>query len=313
MNIIFFNYIFTKREAAKYVLVTGEVEAERAIKEVHEEACGSHIVERALASKIVRVGFYWSTLKRDSLTFIKKCDNCQHYADRHQAPPEQLHSVASPRPFYMWWVDILGLFLLALGQVKFLMVAVDYFIKWIEVEPVATISTKRVKRFYWKKIICRFGLPVVIQSSTSVEQPQSTGKPKSRTKLYLKDCVSGSKRAKGCWVEELPQSDNYEEELRENLYMLQEEREMTYIRKCAAKDKVARIYNSTVFPRPIRKDDLVLGRTLIGAATNKLTSNWEGLFRVQEEVRHGAFRLEHLDGKVVPRTWNSATLRKYYN
>ncbi|RDX82403.1 hypothetical protein CR513_36805, partial [Mucuna pruriens] len=36
----------------------GELEAERAIKEVHEGACGSHIGGRALASKIARTGFY---------------------------------------------------------------------------------------------------------------------------------------------------------------------------------------------------------------------------------------------------------------
>ncbi|RDY10105.1 hypothetical protein CR513_05436, partial [Mucuna pruriens] len=59
---------------------------------------------------------------------------------------------------------------------------------------------------------------------------------------------------------------------------------MEHIRECIAKAKVPKRYNSTVFPRPIRKDDLVLRRTLMGAPTNKLTPNWEGLFRVREEV-----------------------------
>ncbi|RDX83290.1 hypothetical protein CR513_35802, partial [Mucuna pruriens] len=49
----------------------GETKAERAIKEVHEGACGSHIDGRALASKIVRARFYWPTIKKDSLTFVK--------------------------------------------------------------------------------------------------------------------------------------------------------------------------------------------------------------------------------------------------
>jgi hypothetical protein len=67
-------------------------------------------------------------------------------------------------PFYMWGVDILGPFPASQGQVKFLQVAVDYFTKWIEAEPVATISGEKVKHFYWKKIICRFGLPKYIVS-----------------------------------------------------------------------------------------------------------------------------------------------------
>jgi len=70
--------------------------------------------------------------------------------------------VISPWPFFKWGVDILGPFPLAQGQVKFLIVAVDYFTKWIEVEPVATITANRIRKFYWKKIICRFGLPAVL-------------------------------------------------------------------------------------------------------------------------------------------------------
>ncbi|RDX88999.1 hypothetical protein CR513_29338, partial [Mucuna pruriens] len=72
---------------------------------------------------------------------------CQRFADVHQAPPEQLHVVASPWPFHKWGIDILGSFPMAPGQVKFLMVAVDYFTKWIEAEPMATITAERVKRF----------------------------------------------------------------------------------------------------------------------------------------------------------------------
>jgi len=46
--------------------------------------------------------------------------------------------------------------------VKFLIVTVDYFTKWIEVEPMATIMADRIKKFYLKKIICRFGLPAAL-------------------------------------------------------------------------------------------------------------------------------------------------------
>ncbi|RDX75916.1 hypothetical protein CR513_44152, partial [Mucuna pruriens] len=89
----------------------------------------------------------------------------------------------------------------------------------------------------------------------------------------------------------LCQSDNNEEELRVNLDLLQEEREMDHICECATKARVAKRYNSTIFPCPIRKDDMVLRKTLIGVATNNLTPNWEGPFRVQEEVGQEAFQV----------------------
>ncbi|RDX95389.1 hypothetical protein CR513_22089, partial [Mucuna pruriens] len=66
---------------------------------------------------------------------------------------------------------------------------------------------------------------------------------------------------------------------------------MVHIHKYAAKARVAKRYNSIVFPRSIQKDDLVLRRILKGAATNKLTPNWEGPFRVREELNVIEFSL----------------------
>ncbi|RDX93842.1 Retrovirus-related Pol polyprotein from transposon opus, partial [Mucuna pruriens] len=174
----------------------------------------------------------------------------------------------------------------------FLLVVVDYFTKWIKVEPVATISAEKVKRFYWKKIICRFGLPIVIvsyndtqfavcavtefctqygikKSFNSIEHPQSNGQAEAANRVILKGLCK-----------RLEESDNNEEELRANLDLLKEERKMALIHKCATKARMARRYNLTVFPRPIRKDNLVLRRTLMGTCMNKLTYNWEGSFRV---------------------------------
>ena len=43
-------------------------------------------------------------------------------------------------------------------QVKFLLVAIDYFTKWVEVETLATITEAKVQSFVWKNIVCRFGI-----------------------------------------------------------------------------------------------------------------------------------------------------------
>jgi len=55
-------------------------------------------------------------------------------------------------------MDILGPFPPATGQRRFLIVAVDYFTKWIEAEPIAKITAANVQNFMWK-LICRFGIP----------------------------------------------------------------------------------------------------------------------------------------------------------
>ena len=50
------------------------------------------------------------------------------------------------------------------GQVKFLIVTIDYFTKWVEAEALATITEARIRSFVWKNIICRFGIPMTIIS-----------------------------------------------------------------------------------------------------------------------------------------------------
>ena len=47
---------------------------------------------------------------------------------------------------------------------RFLLVAIDYFTKWVEVEALVTIIEAKVQNFVWKNIICRFGIPRTIIS-----------------------------------------------------------------------------------------------------------------------------------------------------
>nr|KYP38620.1 Pol polyprotein [Cajanus cajan] len=123
-------------------------------------------------------------------------------------------------------MDILGPFLMAKGQCKFLLVAVDYFTKWIEVEPLATITAHNVQKFLWKNTITRFGIPHAIVTDnglqftdqklnkflqdlgvkhrfTSVEHPQSNGQAEAANKVILSKLKKRLGAAKGAWAEEL--------------------------------------------------------------------------------------------------------------
>jgi hypothetical protein len=47
-------------------------------------------------------------------------------------------------------------------NLKYVIVAVEYFSKWIEEKPLATITLATVQKFFWQNIICRFGVPKAI-------------------------------------------------------------------------------------------------------------------------------------------------------
>ena len=47
---------------------------------------------------------------------------------------------------------------MAIRQMKYLVVTIEYFMKWIEAEPVAQITGHKIQHFVWKNIVCRFGM-----------------------------------------------------------------------------------------------------------------------------------------------------------
>ena len=59
----------------------------------------------------------------------------------------------------------MGPFLIAVRQLKFLIVGIDYFTKWVEVKALATITEKNVRNSVWKNIICRYSIPRVLVSN----------------------------------------------------------------------------------------------------------------------------------------------------
>jgi transposase-like protein len=61
-------------------------------------------------------------------------------------------------PFAIWDLDSVGPFKTAPGGYKHILVAVDKFTNWIEVRPVATVTSKEAAKFI-EDITHRFGVP----------------------------------------------------------------------------------------------------------------------------------------------------------
>ena len=79
-------------------------------------------------------------MKKDSASFVQKYDKCQRFTKITHQPLEELSNFMAPWPFAQWRLDILGPFPLARAQKKFLIVAYEYFTKWVEAEAVAAIT-----------------------------------------------------------------------------------------------------------------------------------------------------------------------------
>jgi ribonuclease HI len=172
---------YNKRMEARtrpYVLIEGELykhgvcspllkclsrtEGIELMKEIHAGLCGSHIGSRPLLGKVFHQGFYWPKAASDAAELVQKYVGCQKCA-RDQKQPSSLTQLIQPTwPLQRWGLDLLGPLPPAQGNLKYVVVAVEYFSMWIEAKPLATITSVTVQKIFWQNIVCRFGVPKAI-------------------------------------------------------------------------------------------------------------------------------------------------------
>jgi hypothetical protein len=173
--------VYNKRMEAitrPYVIIEGELykygvyspllkclyrtEGQELMKEIHAGLCGSHIGSRTLLGKVFRQGFYWPKAASDVADLVQKCENFQRCA-KDQKQPSSLTQLIQPTwPLQRWGLDLLGPLPSAQGNLKYVVVAVEYFSKWIEAKPLATITSATIQKFFWQNIVRRFGVPKAI-------------------------------------------------------------------------------------------------------------------------------------------------------
>ena len=89
-----------------------------------------------------------------------------------------------------------------------------------------------------------------------------------------------------CLRENLAHSDN-SSSLRENLDLIEKQRDKAAVRIAACHKKVANYYNSRVKNRPLNERDLVLRKSAITNALRddgKFQANWEGPYCIQKMI-----------------------------
>ncbi|XP_071688245.1 uncharacterized protein [Rutidosis leptorrhynchoides] len=199
--------------------------------------------------------------------------------------------VNSPWSFNKWAIDIVGPFPAGPDNVKFLIVAIDYFTKWVRTKAVRTITGVQVRNIVWEYI--------VFQKFTSMAHPQANG----LCEVTNHDIVSGIKKRLYEKRTVIPAEilvpthrvANFDEEandeaLCENLNLIEERRLMAAIREANNKQQIANIAEK-------------LG---------KLGPNWEGPYKVVAINAAGSYKHANIEGRNLPNVWHAALLKRYY-
>ena len=119
-------------------------EADYVMRAVHEGICENYLGSWSLVQKLIRARNYWPTMHKDAQAYVKACDKCQKFSNVIRQPAKELILITAPWPFARWGLDNIGPFPIAMRQLKFLIVGIDYFTKWVEVEALATITEKNI-------------------------------------------------------------------------------------------------------------------------------------------------------------------------
>ncbi|KAK4397275.1 hypothetical protein Sango_1564100 [Sesamum angolense] len=153
---------------------------------------GMKMVHEAGAKRLVAYSdSQKQNIKADCLS--KRASSLEDYQTRNIA----IEYLLEPRaPLAIQGIDIVDPFLLAFGQRKFLLVAIDDFTKWVEAEPLARITEGEVKKFIWINIICRFGLPREIISDNG-------RKVEVTNRILVQGIKRTLEKVGGNWTEEL--------------------------------------------------------------------------------------------------------------
>ena len=92
-----------------------------------------------------------------------------------------LNVLSSPWPFSMWGMDVIGpIEPKASNGHHFILVAIDYFTKWVEVVSYVRVTRNVIEKFIKKELICRYGIPskLITDNATNLNN-------KMMTKLFV--------------------------------------------------------------------------------------------------------------------------------
>ena len=138
-----------------------EVEQEGILSHYHENACGGHFASKKNARKVLQSRFYWPSLFKDAHTMCRECNKCQRLgkiSHHHMLP---LNPILVVDVFYVWGIDFMGPFPSSFGYI-YILVEVDYVLKWVEALPCKAADHRVVLKFLKEDIFSRFGVPKAI-------------------------------------------------------------------------------------------------------------------------------------------------------
>ena len=118
---------------------------------------------RKTVYKIQQSGFYWPTIFKDAHRFYTECLQFQVALNVSKQDEMPMQPILEVEIFDLWGIDFMGPFPPS-DRKEYILVAVDYVSKWVEVIPTRTNDHQEILRFVTRYIFTRYGCPRAIIS-----------------------------------------------------------------------------------------------------------------------------------------------------
>jgi hypothetical protein len=97
---------------------------------------------------------------KNSFEYYKGCEACQKFGKIQATPATMMHPIIKPWPFRGWGLDFIGeIPPPSTKGHRFILMATDYFMKWVEAIPLKNMACREVISFVLEHIIHRIGIP----------------------------------------------------------------------------------------------------------------------------------------------------------
>ncbi|XP_038885980.1 uncharacterized protein LOC120076285 [Benincasa hispida] len=122
--------------------------------ECHDSLYGGHFGGQRIAAKVFQSGYFWPILFKDVREYALKCDPCQRTGNISSRDAMPLNIILEVELFDVWGINFMGPFPLSCGQ-QYILLAVDYVSKWVEVVACAKNDAATISKFLTKNIFTR--------------------------------------------------------------------------------------------------------------------------------------------------------------
>ncbi|XP_022857369.1 uncharacterized protein LOC111378409 [Olea europaea var. sylvestris] len=256
--------LFRRSITLPYLRCLRPLESSQALAEVHKGVCRNHQGASALAFKLGRYGYYWPTMKKDALEYVKRCDRCQsnrvlHKMGRGRTSRHNIEAQAKSLHLEIYHLQSNGL-----AEVTNRIILQDLRTiignargSWSDELPSILWTYRTTQRTTIGKI------PFMLAYGIEVMVPVKIRLPSHRRLV--------------------PETS---EHTTEHLDLLEEVREQAAIKVASYQTKTAKHFNSKVKTQRFRAGNLVLRRAkAAGHPPGKLGPIWEGPFEAIRQLK----------------------------